>query len=574
MPVLLRRAMTVIAVVIMMGLCCVVTADAGDKKDALHKINHIVVLYQENHSFDNLYGLWEGVNGLNKAHIPQIGQNGIVLGCLPQVDVNLLSPEPLPVTCSYHGYGHNIDSHFTNALFPIDDFISPKDNTCPKPDDKSENGIAKGNGESGGCTMDLDHRFYQEIYQIDGGKMDRYVVGSNAAGLTMGYYNTKRLPIYVYLHAKGHPNYVIADNFFQAAFGGSFLNHQWLIAAKTPLWLEAVNDGSKADLHAVVDLNGMPKNTPLYASPTKEALKDNPLTASCYPGEGRNSTPPTVVCGDYAVNTIQPGAWPYNPKADKDSMRLPPLTYPTIGDRLNDAGVDWAWYSGGWASAEGDNTQPGYTAGNGPSCPESAIKGSSWPKCPDRLFQFHHQPFNYFAAYAPGTEARKKHLRDEVEFIQLAKSSKHKHCNLKPVSFVKPLGNENEHPGYSSEWNSNAHLIDLIKAVENSVCARDTMVIVAYDEFGGQADHVTPPDAANSKGPYDQWGPGTRIPVLIIAPNLRNKFAIDHQEHDTTSIMATIAHRFNLVPLGSRDEKVEDLSTVFNAKKSYEQQKK
>ncbi|MBF0520267.1 MAG: phosphoesterase, partial [Nitrospirae bacterium] len=101
----------------------------------------------------------------------------------------------------------------------------------------------------------------------------------------------------------------------------------------------------------------------------------------------------------------------------------------------------------------------------------------------------------------------------------------------------------------------------------------DTMVIVAYDEFGGQADHVAPPDAANSKGSYDQWGPGTRIPTLIIAPNLRNKFAIDHREHDTTSIIATIEHRFNLLPLGSRDEKVEDLSTVFNAKKNFEQQK-
>ena len=31
------------------------------------------------------------------------------------------------------------------------------------------------------------------------------------------------------------PHYVIADRFFQAAFGGSFLNHQWLIAARSPV---------------------------------------------------------------------------------------------------------------------------------------------------------------------------------------------------------------------------------------------------------------------------------------------------------------------------------------------------
>ena len=51
----------------------------------------------------------------------------------------------------------------------------------------------------------------------------------------MGHYNTKSLPHLPYLHSTGHPCYAIADNFFQAAFGGSFLNHQWLIAARTPI---------------------------------------------------------------------------------------------------------------------------------------------------------------------------------------------------------------------------------------------------------------------------------------------------------------------------------------------------
>ena len=68
-----------------------------------------------------------------------------------------------------------------------------------------------------------------------------------------------------------------------------------------------------------------------------------------------------------------------------------------------------------------------------------------YPNCPDKLFQYHHQPFNYYAAYAPGTAARAAHLRDEQEFIAAAGG------HLKPVSFVKPLGAENEHPGYASE---------------------------------------------------------------------------------------------------------------------------
>ena len=61
--------------------------------------------------------------------------------------------------------------------------------------------------------------------------MNRYVTGSDSVGMTLGYYDTTELPIYEYLHANGAPNYVIADHFFQAAFGGSYLNHQYLIAA-------------------------------------------------------------------------------------------------------------------------------------------------------------------------------------------------------------------------------------------------------------------------------------------------------------------------------------------------------
>ncbi|HTG81724.1 MAG TPA: alkaline phosphatase family protein [Geobacteraceae bacterium] len=559
MAALFRPYTAAALMAIALGLVTLAAAHAADGRDPLRKINHIVVIYQENHSFDNLYGGWEGVDGLAKAHVPQVDQKGAALGCLPQIDVNLASPVPLAATCSDRD--RHVDSHFGNAPFPIEAYIAAGDATCPRPEEKAPNGVFKGKGGAGGCTMDLDHRFYQEQYQIDGGKMDRYVAGSNAAGLVMGYYDTKRSPVYRYLHEKGHPHYVIADNFFQAAFGGSFLNHQWLISARTPEWVDAVNDGSPFDLHSVVDDAGMPKNTPLYASPV-QGLKDSPLTASCTPGPGRGPTPAGVVCGNFAVNTIQPKAWPYDPQA-ADAKRLPSLATATIGDRLTAAGIDWAWYSGGWANAEGDRTQAGYTGGSGPNCTPSAIAGSTWPRCPDKLFQFHHQPFNYYAAYTPGTEARRKHLRDEEEFIRLARSSDRDRCNLKAVSFVKPLGADNEHPGYASERTGNSHLVGLLRAIEESACAGDTLVIVTYDEFGGQADHAAPPGPGNARGPYDQWGPGTRIPALVIAPHLRHEFAVDHAEHDTTSILATIEHRFGLPPLGSRDAVVRDLGTVF-----------
>ncbi len=86
------------------------------------------------------------------------------------------------------------------------------------------------------------------------------MTGSDAVGLTMGTYDTRKLPIYEYLHSRKAPDYAISDRFFQAAFGGSFLNHQWLVAAATPTFAAA----RPADLHSLVDSNGMPNTYPLY----------------------------------------------------------------------------------------------------------------------------------------------------------------------------------------------------------------------------------------------------------------------------------------------------------------------
>ena len=544
----------------------------ADDAPAVNAFNHIVVIYQENHSFDNLYGLWGEVNGhrvnglpnADAPHTKQVQADGETpYTCLLQNDVNLTSPSPLPATCSDRYNGAAFPSAFANAPFKIEDYISATDTTCPGMDVSAPSGIAKGSGKAGGCTRDLAHRFYNEQYQIHEGKQDRYVTGSDAAGLVMGYYDTKKLPIYTFLHSPGAPNYVIADSFFRAAFGGSFLNHQWLIAAATPVFDKALNDGSADDLHAVVDANGMPVSTPLYASPLGPSTKDSSaLTASCNPPARRPATPTNVVCGDYAVNTIQPFYWPFAPRT-AEARRLPPLIHPTIGDRLTDAHIDWAWYSGGWSNANGDVGAPGWTNGDGPRCIDpNANLSVEFPRCPDKLFQFHHQPFNYYSNYAPGTKARADHLRDEEEFILGAKKG-----TLKPVSFVKLIGEENEHPGYTDESEGDGRLVDLINIIVNGPNGGETLIIVTYDEFGGSWDHVPPPPhqrQGSSALAHDVWGPGTRIPTLLIARKFRHS-AVDHADHDTTSILKLIEERFHLEPLGSRDKTVESLNTAIAA---------
>src|SRR4051794_23585933 len=496
---------------------------------------HLVVIYEENHSFDNLYGRWGEVNGrrvigtgnASLAHTIQVDQKGSPYFCLLQIDVNLKSPSPLPTRClDDHDVNlpgskiqHGFESHFSNMPFTIDDYIKPDDTTCPAPGVNGGDGVPKGTGEPGGCTRDIVHRFYQEQYQLNDGMQNRYVTGSDASGLTMGTYDTTQLPIYQYLHAQGAPHYVIADHFFQAAFGGSFLNHQWLIAARSPL---DTSKGASTAANSVTDSNGMPNASYPQYHPTGPVV-DGQLTEKCA-DPTRNDV--RRACGDFAVNTIQPASAPHGSGA-----QLPLVDdakYANIGDRLSAAGVSWNWYSGGWDDAEAGHPGP--------------------------LFQYHHQPFNYFAAYAPGQPGR-AHLQDETRFRSAVANG-----TLPAVSFVKPYGAENEHPGYASETSGSSHLVTLLQEIAASPDADDTLVVVTYDEFGGQWDHVPPPgQGSRTRGAHDAWGPGTRIPALVLSTSMKRS-GVDHTVYDTTSILALIERSFRLAPLSSRDASVNDLA--------------
>jgi phospholipase C len=64
------------------------------------------------------------------------------------------------------------------------------------------------------------------------------------------------------------------------------------------------------------------------------------------------------------------------------------------------------------------------------------------------------------------------------------------------------------------------------------------LIVVTYDEFGGWWDHVAPPKA-------DRFGPGTRVPAIIVSPYAR-KGTVDHTQYDTTSILRFVTHRWKL----------------------------
>jgi acid phosphatase len=107
--------------------------------------------------------------------------------------------------------------------------------------------------------------------------------------------------------------------------------------------------------------------------------------------------------------------------------------------------------------------------------------------------------------------------------------------------FYKPQGNLNQHPGYASIADGDAHIAGVIKQLQAGPQWRNMVIIVTYDEYGGAWDHVAPPHG-------DLLGPGARIPALIISP-FAKAGTVDHTPYDTASILRLISRRFDLPAL-------------------------
>jgi len=95
----------------------------------------------------------------------------------------------------------------------------------------------------------------------------------------------------------------------------------------------------------------------------------------------------------------------------------------------------------------------------------------------------------------------------------------------------------------------------LVDAVRDSPVWSDTLIVITYDDNGGEWDHVAPPV-------IDRWGPGVRVPTVIISPLARRGY-VDHTTYDTTSILRTIEQRWQLAPLGARDAAANDLTSAL-----------
>jgi phospholipase C len=268
---------------------------------AVQRLRHIIVIYQENWSFDSLYGQFPGANGLQHGfdtlrqydkntnytsliyETPRPRKNGVADPNFPA------SPDGNLALWSDHSVALPlIPFDFTNYI------------------------------DASATTGDIVHRFYTEQLQIDNGALEakksdlgKFVTWSDNSGLVLSYLDATNLP-----EGALAQQFTLCDNFFHSAYGGSFLNHQWLVAAQTPPWTTPIPAGWQSSY-----------------DPATKTLHDNQLTFD----------------GQYAVNTIQPSRAPFAPGATDPARRLvinntdpsQPGYVVTIGNRLDDAGISW-----------------------------------------------------------------------------------------------------------------------------------------------------------------------------------------------------------------------------------------
>ena len=442
----------------------------------LRQIDHWIVIYQENWSFDGLYSKFPGADGSDRAAAAtaQVDKWGKLLTALPSPSTDPNIPAGLPPR-----------PYDLAAYVPVTS-----------------------------TSKDMIHAFYTEQLQIDNGRlepsagsMDKFVAWSNNGSFVLSYYDATNLPEGLLAQ-----QYTLCDHFFHAAFGGSMLNHLFLVAAAAPPWNQPLPESAKQFVSRF--------------DAAKKRLHDGNLT----------------VDGRYVVNTTYSAEMPH-PRVPYDQL-LQPINnvdprrsgyHPTIGNRLDDAQVSWKWYAGGW---------------------DDALAGNAGP-----LFQFHHQPMAYYAKYAPlrsdgtlnpATTGPEAHLQDEKRFfVDLAAD------HLPAVSFIKFYGADNAHPGYASLLRGQQHVADVVHAVQNSAAWGHTAIIITYDENGGRWDHVAPPRR-------DAWGPGTRVPAIVISPFAKRR-DVSHTSYDTLSILKTIESRYGLPPLNNRDAAAASMADCFQA---------
>jgi phospholipase C len=117
-------------------------------------------------------------------------------------------------------------------------------------------------------------------------------------------------------------------------------------------------------------------------------------------------------------------------------------------------------------------------------------------------------------------------------------------------------------------------LYDVYQALRNGPAWGKTLLIITYDEHGGNYDHVhpptgaIPPDSVIGASGFDFTRFGVRVPAVLVSPLIPEGTILHapsdgRPPFDHTSIIATLRARFGIGALGRRDAAAPDVGSVL-----------
>ncbi len=397
-------------------------------------------------------------------------------------------------------------------------------------------------------TSDQNHGYTAEQEAEDNGKMDMFVqdtqtnpLGCSAAeycppGIVMDYFDGNTVTA-LWNYAQ---DYAMSDNNWDTSFGPSTPGAVNVIAgdtsgaeARSPAW--STTPGQVTTSSNVIDTNPSTGLGTLYGD-------QDPYYDDCSDG-------------NHASNGS-----------------LAALTGENIGNLLNNSSVSWGWFQGGFAPTSTSLPPTGDPAVQLPVCGAAHANIGAGTS---NDYSAHHNPFEYYAStanpahLAPSSLAQigytdqANHQYDLSYFSDALNGTGG--ATLPSVSYLKAPEYQDGHPGYSDPTDEQTFLVNTINSIEQSKYWHSTAIVITYDDSDGWYDHQAPTIISgsnaginNSTTPpsaYDtamctevavtvgttngRCGYSQRLPMVVISPYTRENY-VSHKLTDTTSIVKFI----------------------------------
>jgi phospholipase C len=538
-------------------------AASGGSRPAAHgdhstttPIQHLVVIFDENVSFDHYFGTYPyaanlpgetpfharpgtpTVNGLYDA-IGPAGPTGPLLTSNPNGANPLRIPPTDPETCDQdHGYTdeQSAADHGAEDAYPAS---------------------VGHNLSLAQCIAGL----------TDNGSPEPVPAGGNSSPAVLDYYDGNTVTA-LWNYAQ---HFAMSDNTYGTTYGPS-----------TP---GALNVTSAQTYGAICGPSSATINDPACTAPpglnTSDPLSSNITTSASGPTSVADQ-PPAGPGTTYSDADPIFDICTYAPSANGGDGRAPSSTIEmggnNIGEELTTSGLTWGWFQGGF--------DDGYVPGQGTPPTTAQICSETHKDVGGSTvvdYNPHHEPFEYYASTAnpmhlPPTSVRMigrtdqaNHQYDIADFWAAADNG-----DLPDVSYLKAPDYQDGHAGYSDPTDEQNWLVSTVNHLESLRTWKSTAIVITYDDSDGWYDHALAPlltqsqtsldtltapgqcGASSSQVPQNgsgqaeqgRCGLGPRLPFLVVSPWARSNY-VGSTLLDQSSVVRFIEQNWNLPALGN-----------------------